>query len=236
MESDETRAHVGLWKLGAVSSLLIIVIYLIEIVVVAFRGLPPTTVEGWFSTLHENRFLGLLQSFALDVIAVGLHAPLYIALYFFLRSTTKAYDALVISVALSLIGIAVYYASNVTFSMLDLSDQFTSATSDAERVRILSSGRTLLAVFNGTGPFAAYLLYAVAGILVSVVMLSSGLFPRIAAIAGIMGNALELGLPPPIAPRAFLAMDPVLIGVGGVILLFWYAYITVRFLQASRLK
>jgi hypothetical protein len=120
--------------------------------------------------------------------------------------------------------------------MLYLSDQFASATTDAQRAQLLTSGQTLMAIYNGTGPFVAYALNAIAGILVSIVMLQSNVFSRMVAIAGIAGNALELGLPPSIDPAFFLQIDPLLIGVGGVILIGWYLTIAVRLFRLSIVK
>ncbi len=236
MGDNNSRDWRWLYRLGALSALIIALIYLVELLVVIFNGLPPSTAEGWFALLQRDRLIGLIQSFALDLIAVSFHAPLYLALFFMLRQHEKGYSTLVLAVSLAFIGIAVYFASNITFSMLYLSDQFASATTEAKRAQILASGETLLAMYNGTGPFVAYFLYAVSGMLVSIVMLSSRLFARAVAIAGIIGNALELGLPPSIDPEFFLKIDPILIAIGGVILLFWYVAIALKFYRVSLLK
>ncbi len=154
MSNDENRDWIGLYRIGAVSALIIVLVYLIELVVVVVYGLPPSTAEGWFALLQRNRLVGLIQSFAMDIIAVSFHAPLYIALFFLLRQTKKVYSTLILAVVFAFIGIAVYFASNITFSMLYLSDQFASATTEAQKSQILTSGQTLLAVFNGTGPLS----------------------------------------------------------------------------------
>ncbi len=236
MDDNNSRDWTGLYQIGAFSALIIVLIYLVELLVVVFYGLPPSTAADWFALLQKNRLIGLIQSFALDLIAVTLHAPLYLALYVIFRQYRKGSATLVLAVVLAFIGIAVYLASNITFSMLYLSDQFAFATTGASRAQILASGEAVVAVYNGTGPFVAYFLYAVAGILVSIVMLSSHLFARAVAIAGIVGNALELGLPPSIDPEFFLKIDPILIAIGGVILLFWYVAIALKFYRVSLLK
>lgn len=116
----------------------------------------------------------------------------------------------------------------ITFSMLYLSDQYSAAAAPEQKAQLLVSGQTLLAIYNGTGPFVAYLFYAVSGILVSVVMLQTRRFAAWVAIAGIIGNVLELGLPPALNPPFFMTIDPFLIGIGGIILLFWYVAIAVK--------
>ncbi len=231
MNNSGTKNWTGLYKIAAISAAMIVLIFGIEIVVILSYGLPPTNVEGWFKVLQTNRLIGLIQTFALDLIAVAFHAPLYFGLFFYLRQTQKLTSILYLSVVFALIGIAVYFSSNITFSMLYLSDQLVSASSEAQKSQILASAQTFLAVFNGTGPFVAYFLYAVAGILVSIVMLQRRLFARPVAIAGIIGNTLELGLPPSIDPPGFLQIDPILIAIGGVILIFWYIAIAVKFFR-----
>jgi len=231
IQKKEDPSPDGLYQTGAVSALTIVLIYLIEMLVVLTHGLPPTTVEGWFALFQHDRLIGLLQSFALDVIAVSLHAPLYLALYFHLKPARKASAALILSVTFALIGIGVYLASNTTFSLLSLSDQYSAARAPAQKAQLLAAGQALFSIYNGTGPFAAYFLYAVSGILVSIVMLQSAGFSRPLAIAGIIGNALELGLPPSIDPAVFLKIDPILIGLGGILLIYWYLGIAVRLIQ-----
>jgi len=233
MEYNEKRNWNGLFKMGALSAIIIVLVYLAELVVIVFYGLPPSTAAGWFALLQRNRLTGLIQTFALDVIAVTFHAPLYVAFFFLLKRNAKSYSTLILAVVFAWIGIAVYFASSTTFSMLYLSDQFASATTEVQRSQILTSGQTLIAVFNGTGPFIAYFLYAVSGILVSIVMLQTHIFSKVVAIAGLVGNVLELGLPPSIDPAFFLKIDPFLIGIGGVVLLFWYLAIAVKFYRES---
>ncbi len=90
MHPNTSESRTGLFQAGALSAILIILVYLIELLVVVFKGVPPNTVAGWFALLQSDRLAGLVQTFALDIIAVGLHAPLYVALYFLLRPGTKA--------------------------------------------------------------------------------------------------------------------------------------------------
>lgn len=223
----------GILVAGAVSAGIIVAVFVAEIVVVAFKGFPPTTVAEWFAVFQASRGVGLLRTFALDVAAVSLHVPLYLALYFALRSQTRRQGLLVTAVLLALIGVAVYLATNTTFSMLWLSDRYAAALTDAERSRLLGAAEAVLATCNGTGPFAAFALYSVAGILISVLMLRAPSFGRVLAILGIIGNALELGLPPSIDPPFFVKVDPLLIAAGGVVIVVWYVLIARTLVRGS---
>lgn len=229
-----SKNYTGFIRLAAIAALIIVGIYLIELVVVLVYGLPPYSVEAWFTLFETHRLIGLVQSFALDIVAVFMHAPLFIGLYLVLKDTKKSSGTLILATLLSFIGIAVYFSTNTTFSMLFLSDQYAAATSETQKTQLLTSGQTLFSIYNGTGPFAAYFLYALAGILISVVMFHHPFFSKSIAITGIIGNALELGLPPSLDPAFFLKIDPYLIGIGGVFLLFWYTAIAIKLFNIAK--
>lgn len=234
MNNHEDHAWAGLFRIGAISAAAIVLIYVIELVVILIFGIPPSTAEGWFGILQRNRLAGLVQTFALDIAAEIFHIAFLVALCFLLKQTKKLSATLILSAVFGLIGFAVYFATNITFSMLYLSDQFATAGLEAQKTQLLTSGQALLAIYNGSGPFAAFLLLAISGILVSIVMLRSQVFAKWVAILGIVGYTLELGLPPSIDPPWFLQIDPLLIGIGGVLLIIWYIAIAVKFVQISR--
>ncbi len=68
--------------------------------------------------------------------------------------------------------------------------------------------------------------------MISVVMLKVPGFGKVAGITGMVGNALELGLPPSIDPSFFIKIDPFLIGIGGVVIIVWYALVALRLVAA----
>jgi hypothetical protein len=234
MNSNENRQWASLYKFGAISAAAIVLVYIIELVIILAFGLPPATAEGWFGVLIRNRLAGLIQTFALDLVAETFHVTFFVALFILLYQSRKLAGTLIISGAFALIGFAVYFATNITFSMLYLSDQFASAGLEVQKSQLLSSGQTLMAVYNGSGPFIAFFLLALSGILVSIVMLRSQVFAKWVAIIGIVGFTLELGLPPSIDPAWFLQIDPLLIGIGGVMLIVWYIAIAVKFVEVSK--
>lgn len=235
MNNTENREWAGLFKNGAISAAAILLVYIIELVIIPVYGLPTSTVEAWFAALQKNRLAGLIQTFGLDIVAEIFHAIFFVALFFLLKQAKKLTATLIIASVFAGLGLAVYFATNITFSMLYLSDQFATAATEAQKSQLLTSGQTFLAVYNGTGPFIAFLLLALASILFSIVMLRSQVFAKWVAILGINGFTLELGLPPSINPAWFLQIDPFLVGLGGVILLFWYGAIAVKFFRVGRI-
>jgi hypothetical protein len=227
-----------IYKAGAFFALGIILIYLIDLAVVLTFGLAPKTVPELFELIQRNRLIIILQAFAPDLIAALFRIPLMIALFIALIKIKRSFLTLAVSVALAFIGIAVYFSYNGVFSMVWLSDQFALAEDDALKQQLLSAGHAFLSSFNanGTQPFMAFTLYAISGILISVVMLKSPDFGKTIAIIGIIGNALELGPPTGLYPEIWGKIDPVLIGIGGVFLMIWYALIVVKLLKLAKSK
>ncbi len=225
-----------IYKIGAYSALAIVLIYLIDLVVVASNGLAPKTVPELFDLFQKNRALGLLQSFSLDIIAATLHVPIFLALGLSLLKIKKSLALLSMSLVFAFVGIAVYFSYNSVFSMVYLSDQYATAADAATRQQLLSAGYAFLSSFNanGTGPFMAFTLYAISGILISVVMLSSPDYGKWIGIVGIAGNALELGPPTGLYPDLWGKIDPILIGIGGLFLMVWYALIFFKLHELAR--
>jgi hypothetical protein len=217
-----------LFRIGAISAITILLIYLIELVVVLIFGLPPTTIQEWFAMFQGNIHIALLRSFSLDILANIFHAPLFLALFFAIKHSRKSSPWLILAIIFALIGMGVYFASNTVFSLLYLSNQYAAAGTDAQRSMALTAGQATLAIYNGTGPFMAFTLYALAGLTVSIIMLKDENFSKITACAGIVGNTLQFGPPPGYGPDWFFKIDPILIGIGGVFLLAWLLLIAMH--------
>lgn len=102
----------GIYRIGAWSAFAIVLIYLVDLIVVAFNGLAPRTVPGLFNLFQTNRLVGLLQSISLDIIAAALHVPIFFALFISLIKIKKSFALLSISLAFAFVGIAVYFSYN----------------------------------------------------------------------------------------------------------------------------
>ncbi len=231
---QESRSDI--YKIGAGSALLILLIYMIDLGVVASNGLPPKTVPELFSLFQNNRLTGLLQAFSLDIIAATLHVPIFIALFFSLLKTKRSFAMLLLSVVFAFVGIAVYFSYNSVFSMVYLSDQYAIARDDMTRQQLLAAGHAFLSSFNanGTGSFMAFTLYGIAGIMVSFIMMKSPDYGRISGAVGIAGNTLQLGPPAGLYPDIWGKIDPVLIGIGGLFLMVWYWMIFIQLLALAK--
>jgi len=137
-----------------------------------------------------------------------------------------------VATILFFVGMAVYIATDMAFSMLYLSDQYAAATTDAQRAQFLAAGQGMLAVGHGTGLYMAFILMAVAGLIVSTVMLRSKIFGKVIAYVGILANALQLA---DFVRLAFVpALGAILIVIAGVLSLIWYILVARRLFMLAQ--
>ena len=178
-----------LYRVGGAVALTIVGIMVVQIIVF-IASPPPDTVLGYFTLFHKNGLLGLLSMDLLYVVDNALVILLYLALYAVLRRASPSFMA--IALALGLVGIAAYFASNTAFEMLSLSSQYAAATTDAQRSLLQAAGQAMLAIYQGTAFDVYYILGAAATLIISAVMLRSTIFGKVAAYAGIAAGVLML--------------------------------------------
>lgn len=225
----------GLYKVGGAAALIVTVLLLIEIIV--FTAYPlPSTVIGYFTLFQSNRLLGLLDLYLLEILTYALFVPMFLAIYVALRRANESYMAL--ATTLAIIGIAVFLATNNPFSMLSLSDQYAAATTDAQRSLFLAAGQAILANTNQRaveGFNMGLLLFSVAGLMVSAVMLRSNIFSKVTAYVGILANAISLAEYFRLAfvPAAVLLLL-IIATASGLLLLIWYILIARRLFQLGQ--
>ena len=172
------------------------------------NALPNSAVE-WFTLLHAHPILGFTLLNGFDMMTFVLAAVVYFAVYSALKRTDREFMILVL--ALSLAGIALYIASNPAFSMLRPRSEYAAASTDA-LPSILVAGEQIMASKN---PFAigqnlAFVLFNGGGLILSTAVLRSGIFSTRTAWLEILSIRLhsgihsELPLPPGIG--SFLAV------------------------------
>jgi hypothetical protein len=211
----------SLYRVAAASALVTAV--LTPVAIVVFIIWPPPyegTVEEWFTLFQDSWLLGLLSLDLLLMIVYVLLIPIFLALFVALRQYSESWMAL--GTVLGLIGVVAYLASNTAFEMLNLSNQYAAADTEAERAELLASGWAMLATYQGTAFHASYVIGSLAGIIVSAVMLRSRAFGKAPAYAGILGNVIGLGLYLPVVGLMVSAAS-------GVILWVWLILLAHRF-------
>jgi len=239
------RAWKGLYRVGGVAALVAAILFRrwLGAEFSLFRSLgifragpasQPITVNGWFQLLQSNSLVGLVLLNALDLINYALVGLIFLGLYAALRKSARG--SMTLAMVLTFTGIAIYFASNQAFALLALSQQYAAAATDAQKSVLLSAGQTLLtlndpAIF-GTGVFWAFNLVTVSGLMISVAMLRSAIFPKVTAYIGILANAFGLGY------FFALALDPPLVFIplsaSAPFLLIWYLLVGIKLLKLAR--
>ena len=229
----------GLYQVGGAAALIAVGLEianaLISVISSSTSASAPSTVIGWFTLLQNHRLLGLLDLGLLDIAAVTLLVPMFLAVSIALRRTSASF--MVIATTLTFVGIGIYLATETAFSLLSLSNQYVAATTDAQRTLFEAAGQAMLAeqVGVGAGAYMAFFLMGVAGLIISVVMLRSNIFGKVTAAVGILANgsivAYYIGLAFVSIP---LAIGLLLYSASGLLSLMWYILIGRRLFQLAQ--
>jgi hypothetical protein len=224
----------NLYKIGGVAALIAAALVLGDVIVLAIYP-PPGTIRDWFMLFQGNKIVGLLDLWGLEVPMYLMFIMMFLALYMALRKTNPS--LMVIALTLALLGIGVFLATNNPSFMLSLSNQYATATTDAERSTLLASGQALLSNTNqrAVGGFnMGLLLVSAAGLVVSSVMLQSNSFSRTTSFVGILAHGLSLVdyLRQALTSSAIVALLVIL--PNALFLMIWYVLIGRRLYQLGR--
>lgn len=190
LESDRFSRK-RLYTLGGIACLAIALMYLTAaaVYVPAMRQAPaPTTVVEWFELLQTNRLVGLFYLGLADVPIVILFGLVSLALHSMLKDVDNNWAT--IAAPFAFVGMAVYLATNVSFSMLALSGEYATATSEVQQSTALAAGQALLSVTQGTGGVSGLALVWLAGLIFSILMLRGRKLNKPIAWIGIIAFAL----------------------------------------------
>jgi len=220
----------SLYRLGGAAAVLIVLTAVAEIGITFLPGGYTTaeTVLDWFALLQDNWFLGLRNLGLLNIVMTVLGIPMLFALYIAHRRVNPTYAAL--AMIISLLGDAVFYATNRAFPMLDLSIRYAAAATEAQRAVIEAAGQAMLSVGQShtPGTFLAFFLSELGGIAISIVMLRCRIFNKAAAYAGIVGFGflLVFDILSSFVPSLHDAIL-ILAMLGGISSMVWYILIAV---------
>lgn len=216
-----------LYTIGGVAALMV-VLFIPVAIYVFIAWPPPTTVVDWYALFQSNRLVALIDMDILIVLSNIVSIPLTLALYVALRRTNESYMA--IALVLELVGAATYFASNPVLTMISLSNQYAVAATDVQRSMLLAAGQGMLATYQGTAFWVSNAVGGISLLIISVVMLRSGIFSKITAYIGIVANVVGFGLFIPNQIGIFISI----LGVVG--LAIWYVMVALRLFQLSRVS
>ena len=239
----ETNHNESQWKsiyvLGGVAAILSLIAVVFDMVVGSSTGgnlsaLPQTAV-GRFIQFQENPWLGLYNLDLLNTVNQLITIPVYFALYAAHRKTSQPYALL--ALVLFLTGTAIFVTTNTALPMFELSGKYAAATSESQRVLLAAAGEAMLArgAHGSLGVFIGFTLPGVAGLIMSLAMLSGKVFSKTNSYLGIFGNALItiyvvlVTFAPAIKDMATAFAMP-----GGLMLLAWMIMLTLRLFKLGR--
>jgi hypothetical protein len=149
---------------------------------------------------------------------------LFLALYVALRHVRPSW--MLIALYFALLGAVVFIVPRVlTLSVVTLSDLHAAATTEAQRTMYLTVGKALSHVSTATPQTLGFLSMAVAGLIISVVILRSQSFGRGVGYVGIVGFVVTLAnyISWLIAPSIAAMLMP----INGLLWLLWWIMISV---------
>ena len=180
-----------LYKLGGAAALFSVLIIPIQLIV--FTTTPePVTAAGWFTLFQGNKLLGLLSFEILFVVNAALGITTTLALYIALRRVNESF--MTIALAFSLVGTVCIIIARPAIDMLYLSDQYATATTDAQRSMMLAAGEAMISIRHGMAFHVSYNLANIVLLIVPLVMLQSHIFSKTTAYVGILAGVIGFGL------------------------------------------
>ncbi|MFN8560077.1 MAG: DUF4386 family protein [Anaerolineae bacterium] len=232
----------SLYRVAGVAALVAAVLFLSDIVVLAFAGSPPVAANDWFSLLQNHRITGLIQLFFSDLFGLALLVPVIIALCAVLRRVNAAYSILAAVFAIG--SIAGGFATNTSYSLVYLSDQYVAAATELQRAEIMTAAQSMLATATSTwstGFLMSAFFVELALVILSVLMMRSSIFGKGIAYLGIVGHGLDLAhavvfllVMPLVNADSALAVGMPLLAIGGTVQLIWYPLVARKLFQLGR--
>jgi hypothetical protein len=221
----------GLYKVAGVAAFVQLVCTLMTAVVALTLGVEPTSAAEYFSVLQNDRLVGILRMDFASLVNVILFAVTAFAVYTVLKRIKEAYATL--ATALVFTGVALALANHSAFSMIYLSDQYAQATTETQRVQLLTAGTAVIASdwWHSTGGLMAGLFLQGGMVLLSWVMLRSKHFSKSTAYAGMLANGLDwihvlVGLVLP-------GLAAIVLSIGGLFYLAWFPLLGRDFLRLA---
>ena len=182
----------GLYIIGGVSAILQLVSILSYSVLLAALGPKPANAAEYFDVYQSSPSEAFLRGDFLLLVLIGLYLGTFPALYAALRRVSPVYTAL--ATLFTIMAVAGTFATESSFSLLHLGEQYVSTVDEAMRAHLLSAGEAVIAsdMWNSTAAYMGGILLQGSGVMTSVIMLRSKDFSKVTAYSGLLGNGFDL--------------------------------------------
>ena len=231
----------SIYTLGGVTGVLVLIGVLLDTFIGSTTGgnlsaLPQTAVDR-FAQFKENPWLGLYHLDLLNVVNQIISIPTYFALYAAHRNGKSAYAALALVVFL--VGTAIFVTTNTALPMYELSIKYAAAGSEPQKALLAAAGEAMLArgEHGTTSVLIGFLLPSLAGLLMSIGMLTGKVFSKTTSYLGLVGSILIaiylllVTFVPGTRSMATLVALP-----GGLLLMAWMVMYSRRLFQLGQMK
>jgi len=186
IEEEVMTKWSSLFKISGVFSWIVALLLIAEIFV--FSIFPSITdPKALLIDFANNWFIGLLRFDLIGMIAYLFLIPVTLSLYYITKSAN--YSLSIIATCLFFVGITMFYSTNTGFSVLSLSKQFVTATSEDEKNIILSSCLSMITLFKVNSFMLSYIVVSVSWCIISIAMHKSKKFKKFTTISGILAGS-----------------------------------------------
>jgi hypothetical protein len=184
-----------LWKnlyfVGGIAALVQLASILIYTAVIAVLGAPPASVDEYFAAFQTAPVATLFRGDFLLLFLIGGYFGTFPALFLSLRKVNPV--AAMLATLFTFVAVTVCFATESTFALRHLAGQYAVAD-EAQRSQLVAAAEAVIAsdMWHSSGAYVSGFLMQGGGVIISLVMLKSKDFSKVTAIAGLLGNALDL--------------------------------------------
>ena len=222
---------IALFRWGSWAAAILLVYSAVTVLIVFCLGAAPATAQECFQILQNNPWIGILR---LDVLTV-LAMPIFLFFYVVLCRALYRSSAILstVSAASAFLGVTLVVSNASVLSMVQLSKQYADASGEARKTIFLAAGEAVMSadMWHATGAVLGGILIQIAGVLVCIVMVRSGVFNKLTGYLGLVTHGLDLAH---IMVSLFLpAAGVVLMAIAGPLYFLWLPLVGRRLHQMS---
>jgi hypothetical protein len=182
----------SLYTIGGAAALLQLVTLLGYSVALGVLGPKPTSAEEYFFVQQSSKWEVVLRGDFLLLVMIGLYLGTFPALYAALRRINPVYTAL--ATLFTVMAVVGTFATESTFALLRLGEQFAVATTETARAQFLAAGEAVIAsdMWHSSSAYMGGILLQGSGVMISLIMRRSRDFSKVTAYSGLLGNGFDL--------------------------------------------